>query len=99
MHPKRQQLFDTYKYADREDKFIKYKDILIQDNQNNHYLLYSNDLHIFYASQSSRLIILKSKVLFKQNGFFDPEAIRWEGSMAEQRVADMLPYEFVPENK
>jgi hypothetical protein len=94
IHSSNNQLSDSYKYATGEDKFIKYKDIVIQDNKNNRYLMYSDNLQIFYKAQSSNMIFLKSKVLFEQNGFFDPSAIRWEGDMAEQRVADMLPYEY-----
>ncbi|MCK4879708.1 MAG: carboxypeptidase-like regulatory domain-containing protein [Bacteroidales bacterium] len=97
IHSSNNQLTDSYKYATGADKFIKYKDIVIQDNKNNQYLMYSDNLQIFYMAQSSNMIFLKSKVLFEQNGFFEPSAIRWEGDMAEQRVADMLPYEYLSE--
>ena len=60
-------------------------------------LMYSDNLQVFYMAQSSNMIFLKSKVLFEQNEFFEPSAIRWEGDMAEQRIADILPYEYLSE--
>jgi len=78
------------------DEDVRYMDMVIQDNRNNKYLMYSENLAITHMSQSSRITLLKSKVVFEQNGFFDPSAIRWDGQMATQRVADMLPYEYSP---
>lgn len=85
---------DTYSSAYTVDEDIRYKDMVILDNRSNKYLMSSVNLAVEYHSQSSRITLLKSKVLFEQNGFFDPSAIRWDGHMAMQRVADLLPYEY-----
>ncbi|WPP49580.1 carboxypeptidase-like regulatory domain-containing protein [Catalinimonas niigatensis] len=37
-----------------------------------------------------------SSILFKENGFFDPKGLFWEGKMARQRVGDLLPFEYAP---
>ena len=42
---------------------------------------------------------LNEKVYFEQDGFFDPAAILWTGTMATQRIADFLPYEYTPLKK
>jgi len=94
----KEQSSETFSAIYTVDENIRYTDIVIQDNRNNKYLMYSENLAITHMSQSSRITLLKSKVVFEQNGFFDPSAIRWDGHMAEQRVADMLPYEYSPGN-
>jgi hypothetical protein len=42
------------------------------------------------------ITFLRENVYFDAKGYFDPFAISWDGSMARQRVADMLPYEYSP---
>lgn len=34
-----------------------------------------------------------------KDGYYDPTSIRWSGNIAEQRVADLLPYEYSPDKK
>jgi hypothetical protein len=73
---------------------IQLKDIVFEDSRKNKYLLNAGRMAITHMSESSTITFLKSKILFEQNGFFDPSAVRWDGHMAMQRVADMLPYEY-----
>lgn len=76
------------------EEAINYKDVVFEDSRKNKYLLNAGRMAITHMSESSTITFLKSKVLFEQNGFFDPSAIRWDGQMAKQRLADMLPYEY-----
>jgi hypothetical protein len=39
---------------------------------------------------------LKNKVFFEEDGYYDPIAVIWSGTMARQRIADFLPYEYLP---
>jgi hypothetical protein len=89
-----EQSSDSFSAMYTVDEDVRYTDMVIQDNRNNKYLMYSENLAITHMSQGSRITFLKSKVVFEQNGFFDPSAIRWDGHMAQQRVADLLPYEY-----
>ena len=48
----------------------------------------------YYSKRYSTIIKVKDKVYFDKNGFFDPYAIIWEGKMSEQRIGDILPFEY-----
>jgi len=75
---------------------LKYKDLVVEDQKENKYLKYSDDLGVCYFSKEplSNIRFLKEKVFFGNDGFFDPSGITWEGKMASLRVGDWLPYEY-----
>jgi len=72
---------------------LLYEDLLIQDFKNNKFLTYPENLRIGYNIGGSYIVFLKRHVYFDQTGYFDPLGINWKGEMAEQRIADWLPYE------
>lgn len=61
------------------------------------YLKYHGIIGISYFSQfpESSITLKKDSVLFLKNGYFDGSGISWEGKMESQRIADMLPYEYI----
>jgi hypothetical protein len=61
------------------------------------YLKYAGGFGISYFSHfpDSFIEFNKDSIYFDRNGYFDGLGITWEGRMAEQRVSDMLPYEFL----
>jgi hypothetical protein len=67
-----------------------------EDSDVSKYLRYNGILCISYYSKkiSSKITMIKDSAYFDKNGFFDPHAIIWEGEMAEQRIGDLLPYEY-----
>ncbi len=69
------------------------KEIVIQDHGNK-YLSYTENLYVDYGKNFSYIQFLKPKVYFDKTGYFDPSGINWKGKMAEQRIADWLPYEY-----
>lgn len=85
-------------YNSAEDT-LGYEDIVFQKDSNEIFLIYSENLDIYYDYSDalyfkSEIIFLKEQVLFEQDGFFDPSGILWTGQMAEKRIADWLPYEY-----
>jgi hypothetical protein len=54
--------------------------------------------YINYYSKSlgSLMELRKDSVFFDRHGYFDPYGIDWGGVMSEQRVGDMLPFEYEP---
>jgi hypothetical protein len=62
------------------------------------YLRYSGTIFVAYYSMipQSKMKISGEKVLFTRDGFFDPLGIMWEGDMANQRIGDLLPFEYMP---
>jgi hypothetical protein len=61
------------------------------------YLKYHGIIGISYFSQfpESSIILKKDSVPFLRNGYIDGLGISWEGKMESQRIADMLPYEYI----
>ncbi|TAL66280.1 MAG: hypothetical protein EPN88_08695 [Bacteroidetes bacterium] len=75
---------------------LKYNKVVFQKDSRTKYLRYPGGLCIsYYAKQpTSFIIFLKEAVYFDANGYFDPSGISWEGEMARQRIADLVPYEY-----
>jgi hypothetical protein len=76
---------------------VNYKKIVFQKDSLTKYLKYPGPLGIsYYTKQStSFIVLLKETVFFDSNGYFEPEGIMWEGEIAKQRVADLIPNDYV----
>lgn len=72
-----------------------YKHIVVEDSLGRKFIQYPEDLTIQYYPYLSYINFLENKVYFEQDGFFDPTAILWTGTMSKQRIADFLPYEYL----
>jgi len=81
--------------SSRSGSILSYDDIVYQDFQGRKFLRYYEDLSIEYHASLSYISFIAGKVLFQQDGYFDPTPIIWTGKMSEQRIADFLPYEYV----
>ena len=79
---------------------LNYKKIVFEKSNNKKYLTYKENLIITYNSKvvKSYIVFLKDSVFFDGAGYFDASRISWEGQMATQRVGDLLPYDYVPNN-
>jgi len=80
----------NYRTSDK----LKYEDIVSEDILGRKFLQYPEDLEINNFGNLSYITFLKEKLYFEQDGFFDPTGIIWSGTMAKQRIADFLPYEY-----
>jgi hypothetical protein len=78
------------------NEIISYEKIVYQKDNRTKYLRYPGELGISYLQKqaTSFIIFLKQNVFFDSNGYFEPEGIIWEGEIAQQRIADLLPYDF-----
>ncbi|MFA5973431.1 MAG: carboxypeptidase-like regulatory domain-containing protein [Lentimicrobiaceae bacterium] len=85
---------DGFTVTNSVNDILLSKDILIRDFKNNKFLTYPENLRIGYNIGGSYIVFLKRLVYFDQTGYFDPLGINWKGEMAEQRIADWLPYEY-----
>ena len=81
----------TYRTGDP----LNYENIVFQDLTGSKSLQYNQDLQIAYYDQLSYISFREYKVIFEQDGFFDPTTIIWTGKMSLQRIADFLPYEYL----
>jgi hypothetical protein len=79
----------------RSGSILSYDDIVYQDMKSRKYLRYYEDLTIEYYANLSHISFLDGRVLFQQDGYFDPTPIIWTGKMSKDRIADFLPYEYI----
>jgi hypothetical protein len=78
------------------DENLTFKDIVIENVSKGKFLKYSESLGICYNSKEplSKLVFLKDKIFFSNDGYFDSLGVSWEGYMASLRIGDWLPYEY-----
>jgi hypothetical protein len=78
------------------DEILNYEDIVIVRAGFKKYISYKDNLYIFYYSKSpnSYFELLKDQVFFDSNGYFDGLGVNVIGQMAQQRIGDLLPYDF-----
>jgi len=84
---------NNFRIINAENKRVKYKDLVVEDEEGNKYLKYKGNLRVYYFEIESKLII-SDLVLFEKNGNFDPVGVRWTGAMAGRRIADWLPLDY-----
>jgi hypothetical protein len=64
------------------------------------YLKFEGRLFIHHNQISHSFVrMLQDSVYFDKNGYYNPTAINWNGSMANQRIGDLLPYEYMPDDE
>ena len=68
----------------------------IQMNGNDKFLPDSVKIKIRYNILSEETILetIRDSVYFDKTGYFAPYGILWSGKMTEQRIAEMLPYDY-----
>jgi hypothetical protein len=74
---------------------LNYENIVFQDFTGSKSMQYNQDLQIRYYDHLSYISFREYKVIFEQDGYFDPTPIIWTGIMSKQRIADFLPYEYL----
>jgi len=79
------------------NEFVDYKDIVVEDDKHQKFLANQKYLGICYYSKmtTSHIKFIKEKVLFNKNGYFDESGISWDGKMADKRIGDQLPYDYI----
>jgi hypothetical protein len=83
---------------DSEGVGKKYEDIVVLGPDLKKYLSYKGNLHIYYLTKpsDSYIELLKNKVFFDHAGYFDGSGVKIIGQMAQQRVGDLLPFDYKP---
>ncbi len=74
---------------------VGYHEIVIELNGKK-YFSYHEDLELIYNHFRSTVAFRGPMARFGSDGFFEPEAIQWYGTMSMDRIADWLPYEYSP---
>lgn len=87
---------------DESGEYLNYENIVIKKNLSpfgplnisTKLLTSTKNIQISYYSNLTRIVFLKPKVFFDENGYFDQLGLYWDGDMALQRIGDMLPYSY-----
>jgi hypothetical protein len=58
------------------------------------YFRRGGELNVRFRMKYSRLDLKMDSVCFEKNGYFDPVEIQFSGDMSEQRIGDLLPFEY-----
>lgn len=53
-------------------------------------------LSIKWRKTESGMELLRNNIIFEKNGFYYGPGIIWQGEMAKQGIADLLPYDYLP---
>jgi hypothetical protein len=79
-----------------EGEKIDYKDLVAIGPDSKKYLSYKGCLYLYYLSgpPESYIELIKDKVFFDRVGYFDGSGVRIIGQMAQQRIGDLLPYDY-----
>lgn len=104
MHFIRSLFSDSLFHADFQVRNQQYDtleivDLINIDTTGHQFLKNADDLLIRYDKINRSIIrFKKDSVYIDESGYFDPDGINWTGDMGSQRMADCLPYEFIPHN-
>ena len=75
---------------------LEHTNFVHMDAKGSKYFTYSRNLEIAYNYHLTTVSFRAPLVYFARDGFFEPEAILWYGYMSMARIADWLPYEYLP---
>ena len=86
-----------YTLKNTDNKKLTYDSLVVQTDSDTKFLNRKGIIDLAYLSKRSdtRIEILQDSVYFNQSGYFAPYVINWAGKMSDQRVADMLPFDYV----
>jgi len=77
-------------------KILGYDEIVIVIDGFKKYLSYKDNLYLYYYSKAPNSSIqpLRDQIFFDSNGYFDGSGVIISGQMAQQRIGDLLPYDY-----
>ncbi len=87
---------DGFEIRGSGERILSNNDIVLEEDNQTKFLCYPGKLVIYYQSviPSGYINFLKDMAFFDKSGYFDPLSMAWDGEMAQQRIADQLPYEY-----
>lgn len=82
----------------KKNQFVFQSDTII-DGVHPQFVRYDGTLYIsfFTKTPDSRIKVIDPYVYYDKDGYFAPLGLSWEGKMAQQRIADLLPFEYSSE--
>ncbi len=76
---------------------------LVVDSENGRSIFMKSRIAVVYKRNQGALSFIdknKDFTLIDKSGFYDPSGITWSGTIANQRIGDLLPFEYIdPRNR
>lgn len=83
--------------SNKDNEKLEISDFIIKNEQNQLFLKNVDEIFIGYDNFESKLKFSSDSIFIDNTGYFNPQGIIWSGEMGKQRMADWLPFEYVPE--
>lgn len=93
--------YEGFSLKDIGEDNVLYSNIVLQPDSLKKYLRFHGMLGVKdnIRMATSWITFMKEYVYFDQRRYFDAFAVSWDGPMANQRIGDMLPYEYREDEK
>jgi CarboxypepD_reg-like domain len=86
------------RYTVLEGSRLKFVTDSVFKNHNTNYLKIKNFLIIYYRDEEmSKLNQISDSIYISKNGYYDPYSIIWTGYMGNQRIPELLPFDYQPD--
>ena len=86
---------DKFQLYDEENNYLSCKNLVIE-SEGKRIISFDKNIKIIYLGnlKFTYLIPRSGAIEISENGYYNPEQIRWSGTMSNQRVGDLLPFEY-----
>jgi hypothetical protein len=86
---------DKFQIYDEESNYLSCRNLIIESEGKRCISIDKNIKIVYLGNLMNSYLIPKSGAIeISENGYYNPEQIRWYGTMSKQRVGDLLPYEY-----
>jgi hypothetical protein len=68
--------------------------LMIKKDSLSGYIKNEGELTVSYRWKSTIMNVKMGSIYFEKNGYFDPTEVEFSGDMSQQRIADLLPFEY-----
>ena len=81
----------------KDNNILTYDSLVVQTGSHTKYLKRKGTADIAYLSKrtDTQIEILNDSVYFNKSGYIDPYVINWAGEMSKQRIAELLPFDYI----
>ncbi len=86
---------DKFQLYDDENNYLSCKNLIVE-SEGKRIISFDKSIKIVYLGnlKHTYLIPKSGAIEISENGYFNPEQLRWSGTMSNQRVGDLLPFEY-----
>jgi len=86
---------DKFQIYDEENNYLSCKNLIIE-SEGKKIISFDKNIKIVYLGNLKHTCFIPKSgaIEISENGYYNPEQVRWSGTMSKQRVGDLLPFEY-----